>query len=330
MLLLLQFCHLTCLLDSVTYSYDELGRLVGAVAATGDSVRYSYDAVGNILSITRYSASQFALFTFSPKSGPVGTNVTISGSNFSSNSAQDSVTFNGTNATIISATPTTLVVSVPVGATSGSLTISSPSGSTTTSDSFTVTNSDGKPRIDSFTPQIVAPGNRRNNSRSKFRYNACQRPADCKYYGGVESDHFHRDIDVNDRAICDRIRSHFFKYSKRNCHQFRRSFYPAYRLHRCFRWLGGTDHFWIPTIETLSTANQTGLLVIDGKKGQMISAVASGSTFGSGCSFFLYNPFNAAVIDSRGSGSTQASGSCASLADSLIPNRYPPQAHMLS
>jgi len=68
----------------------------------------------------------------------------------------------------------------------------------------------------------------------------------------------------------------------------------------------------VPATETLSAANQTGLLLIDGKKGQMISAVASGSTLGSSCSFFFYSPFNAAVIDSRGSGSTQASGSCGS------------------
>jgi YD repeat-containing protein len=37
----------------VSYSYDELGRLVGAVANSGDAIAYSYDAVGNILSITR-------------------------------------------------------------------------------------------------------------------------------------------------------------------------------------------------------------------------------------------------------------------------------------
>jgi len=140
----------------VTYSYDELGRLVGAVAATGDAVKYSYDAVGNILGITRYSASQFAFFTFSPKSGPVGTSVTISGSNFSSNTAQDTVTFNGASATIGSASATQLVVTVPSGATTGPLMISSPAGSVTTAESFTVTATGGAPRIDSITPQIAA------------------------------------------------------------------------------------------------------------------------------------------------------------------------------
>ena len=62
----------------VTYSYDELGRLIGAVASTGDAVRYNYDSVGNILSITRYAAGQSTIFEFHPKSGPVGTAVSIS------------------------------------------------------------------------------------------------------------------------------------------------------------------------------------------------------------------------------------------------------------
>ena len=67
-----------------------------------------------------------------------------------------------------------------------------------------------------------------------------------------------------------------------------------------------------PATVTLSTANQIGMLLFDGKKGQMVSAVASGSTFGSGCNFYIYNPSNAVVLDSRGSGTTQASGPCGS------------------
>jgi YD repeat-containing protein len=94
----------------VSYSYDELGRLVGVVANTGDSVRYSYDAIGNIVSITPYAAGQSAIFEFHPKSGPVGTAVTISGSNFSANAAQDTVTINGTPAVVSAASATSLEV----------------------------------------------------------------------------------------------------------------------------------------------------------------------------------------------------------------------------
>jgi len=143
----------------VTYSYDELGRLIGAVASTGDAVRYNYDAVGNILSITRYAADQSTIFEFHPKSGPVGTAVSVSGSSFSANPAQDTVSFNGTPAVITSASVTSLTVLVPSGATTGTITVTSPAGSVTSSDSFTVTADNGNTRINAFNPQIVAAGN---------------------------------------------------------------------------------------------------------------------------------------------------------------------------
>ena len=141
----------------ISYAYDELGRLVGAVASTGDAVRYSYDAVGNITSITRYSSAQVVLFSFTPESGVVGTQVTIYGSNFSPNAAQDTVSFNGTNATIVSASPTQLVVTVPTGTTTGPITVTAPLGSVTSSGSFTVLNS-APPTITSFTPTIALQG----------------------------------------------------------------------------------------------------------------------------------------------------------------------------
>lgn len=139
----------------INYSYDELGRLVGAAASSGDAVRYSYDAVGNILAINRYTASQPALFAFEPNSGAVGTQVTIQGANFSANSSQDTVTFNGPAATITSASATQLVASVPAGATTGPITVTAPAGSVTSSTGFTVQASSGVPTITGFTPGIV-------------------------------------------------------------------------------------------------------------------------------------------------------------------------------
>jgi len=52
-----------------------------------------------------------------PSSGPVGTTVTITGTNFNSSVASNVVYFGGVKATITSATTTKLVVTVPVGAT---------------------------------------------------------------------------------------------------------------------------------------------------------------------------------------------------------------------
>lgn len=143
---------------AVSYSYDELGRLVGVVAASGDAATYNYDAVGNILSIVRTPSTQPTVLSFSPTSGPVGTQVTISGSNFSATAGNDTVKFNGTTATISSASTTQLVVTVPSGATTGTISVTAPAGMATSSNSFTVTSSSGKPSISSFTPQIVAPG----------------------------------------------------------------------------------------------------------------------------------------------------------------------------
>jgi len=57
----------------------------------------------------------------SPESGLPGTRVTITGTGFSTTSGQNLVTFNGTAATIISATETSLVVIVPEGFISGPL-----------------------------------------------------------------------------------------------------------------------------------------------------------------------------------------------------------------
>ena len=110
----------------VTYVYDDLGRLVGAIDAQGNAAIYSYDAVGNILSISRISSGQASIVGFSPTSGPAGTAVTINGTGFSVVATQDAVYFNGTPATILSASTTQIVARVPSSATTGKISITSP------------------------------------------------------------------------------------------------------------------------------------------------------------------------------------------------------------
>src|SRR6266508_2089367 len=90
----------------VQYFYDELGRLIAVVEPAGDTALYHYAAVGNLLSIDRHASSQVSIISFSPASGPIGTTVTISGTGFSTTPSQDTVTFNGTAATVTSATTT--------------------------------------------------------------------------------------------------------------------------------------------------------------------------------------------------------------------------------
>lgn len=143
------------------YVYDDAGRLIAVIDPTSDTAVYIYDAVGNLLSITQQPSSQLAIFNFTPKSGPIGTVVTIYGTGFSATPSQNTVTFNGTAATVTAATTTQIVTSVPGSATTGTITIATPSGSATSSASFTVTNAGAPaapPTITGFTPTIGVPG----------------------------------------------------------------------------------------------------------------------------------------------------------------------------
>ncbi len=73
---------------------------------------------------------------FSPASGPVGTVVTIKGTNLT---GATKVTFNGTSATITSDTATTIKAKVPAKATTGAIQVTTPNGTVTSTSNFTVT-----------------------------------------------------------------------------------------------------------------------------------------------------------------------------------------------
>jgi large repetitive protein len=122
----------------ITYVYDEGGRLVGVVDAGGDTATYKYDAVGNLLSIQRQSSSAVSIISFAPRSGPAGTAVTLYGTGFSATPGQNSVAFNGTAASVTSSTATSIVTTVPIGATTGLISVIAPAGNATTDMVFTV------------------------------------------------------------------------------------------------------------------------------------------------------------------------------------------------
>jgi len=121
----------------VTYAYDPDGRLVGVVNSSGSAASYQFDAVGNLLSITR-PATTVNILALSPQSGPASTCVTIYGTGFSATPSQNTVTFDGTAGTVSYSTPTTIVVAVPSGASSGTVSVTSPSGSANSPNPFTV------------------------------------------------------------------------------------------------------------------------------------------------------------------------------------------------
>lgn len=84
------------------------------------------------------SAQAPSITNLSPASGPVGTLVTISGSNFGSTQGGSTVSLNGTAATVISWAATSIAATVPAGASSGSFSVTV-NGTASNGSSFTVT-----------------------------------------------------------------------------------------------------------------------------------------------------------------------------------------------
>ena len=94
---------------------------------------------------------------FTPESAPVGAAVTITGTNFDPNPANNTVTFNGIAAVVTSCTSTQIVATVPQGATTGPITVTTIEvlQGATSATSFTVV---PPPTISSFTPASAPAG----------------------------------------------------------------------------------------------------------------------------------------------------------------------------
>jgi RHS repeat-associated protein len=138
----------------ITYVHDDAGRLTAVVDPDQGAARYHYDPAGNLLQITRPSHTATSILEHSPKKGSAGTQVTVYGTAFSTTPAQNTVTFNGTAATVVSSTKSTIVATVPAAATTGAIAVTSPSGSATSTVPFTVgTNA---PTISSVSAPIAA------------------------------------------------------------------------------------------------------------------------------------------------------------------------------
>jgi YD repeat-containing protein len=142
--------------NAVKYNYDELGRLTTVENGSGQVARYAYDATGNLLKITRHDSTQVSVLQFTPSSGTAGTSVTIYGTGFSATPAQNTVTFNGASAAVVSSTTTQIVATAPAGVTTGTIAVTSPTGSGTSDTSFTVPAN--SPTISSFNPNLADPG----------------------------------------------------------------------------------------------------------------------------------------------------------------------------
>ena len=136
---------------AVTYAYDALGRLVATVGPT-DTTIYSYDAVGNLLSVSRQPSTQLSIISVVPSSGAVGQLVTIYGTGFSTTPTANDVKFDGVSASVLSATSTRIITTVP-SVNTGQIQITVTTSAGTVSAPFTVTSTPSGPNIQ------VAPAN---------------------------------------------------------------------------------------------------------------------------------------------------------------------------
>ncbi|GAA3971381.1 hypothetical protein GCM10022407_16490 [Hymenobacter antarcticus] len=109
---------------------------VGDVDGDGDLDLLTANNGANTVSVRLNQAAAPGLTSLSPSSGPAGTSITLTGTNFT---GATGVSFNGTAAGAFSVTnATTATATVPAGATNGNVTITAPAG-TSNGVAFTVT-----------------------------------------------------------------------------------------------------------------------------------------------------------------------------------------------
>lgn len=117
-----------------TGDFDEDGKLDIV------SVDLSSNKVTLLRTLSSSNCIPPSITSFSPATGSIGTTVTITGTNFDPIAANNMVAFNGvTAATPSAASITSLTVTVPVGATTGPLSVTTLAGTGTSSTNFTVT-----------------------------------------------------------------------------------------------------------------------------------------------------------------------------------------------
>lgn len=128
--------------QTVQYAYDAVGRLSVVADLRGDLAVYDYDAVGNLLAIRRVAIAELpdavVIALVVPEAARPGATISMFGKGFAATPADNSVTFNGARASVVTAAPTRLVVRVPSDATTGPIRVSAPLGTATSAEPFRV------------------------------------------------------------------------------------------------------------------------------------------------------------------------------------------------
>ncbi|MBR8279072.1 beta strand repeat-containing protein [Burkholderia vietnamiensis] len=266
------------LASTYNLSYDELGRLVGVVDDGGNTATYNYDALGNIVSIGRGN-SAVSIVSFSPGGGPVGANVTISGAGFSATAGQNTVAFNGTSATIVSATTNQLVATVPAGASTGPITVTSPAGSATSTTTFSVV-SGRAPTITSFTPTIGVVGTTVSIAGTNFQTTTIDDNLVLNTRATRVSTA--TSIMLGTTVPPSLTSGHFSVTTPYGQATSSQDFFVPPGTHVASD-VGVTSRMAIGSTQTvtLGTANQIGMILFDATAGQRVNLLVTSSSFGS-------------------------------------------------
>ncbi|MEM6378839.1 MAG: IPT/TIG domain-containing protein [Bacteroidota bacterium] len=135
--------------EIVSATTTELVVIVPVGATTGP---LTVEVRGQIGQIDVFNIAP-TITSFNPANGAVNDEITIVGTNFNTDPNINNVSFNGTLATVISASTTELVVSVPAEASTGKIAVEIESLLATSQDDFITV-----PSIVSFTPEVGPPG----------------------------------------------------------------------------------------------------------------------------------------------------------------------------
>jgi RHS repeat-associated protein len=122
----------------LSWSATSVVAAVPSSATTGNVVVNASGVASNGVNFTVLPTP--SITSLSPTSGPVGTSVTITGTNFGSSQGSSTVTFDGAPATVTSWSATSIATTVPSGATTGNIVVFA-SGVNSNGSSFTVTES---------------------------------------------------------------------------------------------------------------------------------------------------------------------------------------------
>ena len=146
--------------SGIRYLYDQAGRLSLVDDPDSGAASYSWDANGNLLSIERFANSTLAVLAFSPTRAPVSSTIEITGTGFNADPAEDTVKFDGTTATVTSATTTDITATVPAGAGTGAISVTVGGTSASSGGSFTPGSSGDAlaPSVSGVSPDVAEVG----------------------------------------------------------------------------------------------------------------------------------------------------------------------------